>query len=126
MKNNWTFLLPMLIPMVVMFSTSCKKEVILDYENVVIITEQPNNQGTALTLNLAADMIENQIVDLHPKGMGDLASSVNFDLAPGLVVYLYENTSGTGKQKKLEGKGTLNLADFDMDNLVSAVSFKVE
>ena len=105
----------------------CKKDSELPtYENKFTLFEQPDSKGNKTEYEIATKLVENELRSTHNDGMKDAASSVSFSLAPGIVVYLYENEDGTGKRLRCEGVGSVNLADEGMGNIISAVQFQVE
>lgn len=112
--------------LIVTLSIGCKKDEELTFQNKFTLFEQPNLEGSKAEYNVATMLREDDIRKTAPDGSNDVASSVSFSLAPGIVVYLYEHENGTGKVLRLEDVGSYNLADEGMDNIISAVEFKVE
>lgn len=89
-------------------------------EESLQLCESADFKGTEATINNIAGAANAGVLSDLPRGLNDSASSLRWNLPPGLLVVLYEDAAGKGEQLLLWGHGQMpDLHANDFDNKAS-------
>lgn len=92
--------------------------------NTVVLYEGPDFTGRNLPIDLD-DYASGECIDLSAFGFNDIASSVEFDLKPGIKFELREHNRCDGAIVSYEGTGQdTNFSEEAMDNVISSFSWR--